>query len=36
MEVLEEKTVYQYDPWIRLDVHKVKLPDGQIIDDFHH
>ena len=35
-EVLEEKTVYQCDPWIRLDVHKVKLPDGQIIDDFHH
>jgi len=35
-EVLEEKTVYQCDPWIRLDVHKVKLPDGQIIEDFHH
>ena len=35
-EVLEEKTVYQCDPWIRLDVHKIKLPDGQIIDDFHH
>ena len=35
-EVLEEKTVYQCDPWIRLDVHKVKLPDGQIIDDLHH
>ena len=35
-KILEEKTVYQCDPWIRLDVHKVKLPDGQIIDDFHY
>ena len=32
-KILEEKTIYQSDPWISLDVHKVKLPDGQIIID---
>ena len=35
-EVLEEKTVYECTPWIRLDVQKIKLPDGKIVDDFHH
>jgi ADP-ribose pyrophosphatase len=35
-EILEEKTVYKCAPWIRLDVHKIKLPDGQIVTDFHH
>jgi len=35
-EILEEKTVYKCAPWIRLDVHKIKLPDGQVINDFHH
>lgn len=34
-EVLEEKTVYECAPWIRVDVQKIKLPDGKIVDDFH-
>ena len=35
-EILEEKTVYQCKPWIRLDVQKIKLPNGTIVNDFHH
>jgi ADP-ribose pyrophosphatase len=35
-EVLEERTVYECDPWIKLNVQKIKLPNGEIVDDFHH
>ena len=34
-EILEEKTVYECTPWIRVDVQKIKLPDGKIVDDYH-
>ena len=34
-KLLEQKTVYECDPWIRLDVQKIKLPDGKIVDNFH-
>ena len=35
-KVLEKKTIYQCDPWIRLDVHKVKLPAGSLMKVKHH
>ena len=34
-EILEERTIYECNPWIRLDIHKIKLPSGKIVDDFH-
>ncbi len=34
-EVLNEKTVYESFPWIRVDAQKIKLPSGNIVEDYH-
>jgi ADP-ribose pyrophosphatase len=34
-EVLESREVFAAEPWIRLSVQKVRLPDGRVIDDYH-
>jgi len=34
--ILAEKTVYECEPWIRLNVQKIELPDGNIVDNYHH
>lgn len=34
-ETLETKEIFVYEPWIRLSVQKVRLPDGRIIDDYY-
>ena len=34
-KVLERTTVYRADPWFTVERHKVQLPDGRVIDDYH-
>ncbi len=34
-EILDERYVYKAPPWIQVSVQQVRLPDGQIIDDYH-
>jgi ADP-ribose pyrophosphatase len=34
-EVLESREVFAAEPWIRLSVQRVRLPDGRVIDDYH-
>lgn len=34
-EILDSKDVFTAEPWIKLSVQKVRLPDGQIVDDYH-
>ena len=34
-EILEKKTVYECNPWIKVEVQKIKLPNGNVVDDFH-
>jgi ADP-ribose pyrophosphatase len=33
--ILEERTVYDAGDWFRVALHKVRLPDGRIIGDYH-
>jgi ADP-ribose pyrophosphatase len=35
-EIVKKKEVFKAPPWITVSKHKVRLPDGQIIDDYHH
>lgn len=34
--VLDRSEVYEAPPWIRLEKEKVRLPDGRVIDGYHH
>jgi ADP-ribose pyrophosphatase len=34
-EVLETKEIFVDEPWVRLSVQQVRLPDGRIIDDYY-
>ena len=34
-EILDKRYVYKAPPWIEVSVQQVRLPDGQIIDDYH-
>jgi ADP-ribose pyrophosphatase len=34
-KILENRKCYEAPPWISHSVHKVSLPDGQVIDDFN-
>lgn len=35
-EILKSNDVYVAEPWIRVAKQKVRLPNGKIIDDYHH
>lgn len=34
-ETLKSKEVFSADPWIRLSVEQVRLPDGRVVDDYY-
>lgn len=34
-EILQEKELVSADPWLKLSVHQVRLPDGKIVDDYY-
>lgn len=34
-KVLKNREVYVAEPWIRLSVQQVQLPDGRIVDEYH-
>ncbi len=34
-EVLNTKVVYSAPPWVRLTLHRVRLPDGRVVDEYH-
>ncbi|NYZ17500.1 NUDIX hydrolase [Azospirillum sp. RWY-5-1] len=34
-QVLEERELLRRDPWMRIAVQRVRLPDGREIDDYH-
>ena len=34
-EVLDSREVFVAEPWIRISVHKVRLPDGKVVNDYH-
>lgn len=34
-EILENKEVFTAEPWVKLSVQKIRLPDGRIIDNYH-
>ena len=34
-ETLQAKEVFVAEPWIRLSVEQVRLPDGRVIDDYY-
>ena len=34
-EILDEQELYVAEPWIRLSRHRVRLPNGGIVDDYH-
>ena len=35
-EVIERTTVYDCPPWISVEKQKIKLPNGNIVTDFHY
>ncbi len=35
-ETLKREQVYDGSPFLKVELHTVKLPDGRIIDDYHH
>lgn len=35
-EVLESRDIYSSPPWLAVAVEKVRLPDGKIIEGYHH
>ena len=34
-KILGNRDVYDAYPWIRVSVHKVRLPNGKVVDNFH-
>jgi hypothetical protein len=34
--ILQNREVYSAPPYLRVDVQQVELPDGTVIDDYHH
>ena len=35
LKVLTTREVYVADPWIRVSVQQVRLPNGSVVDDYH-
>jgi ADP-ribose pyrophosphatase len=35
-KILQSREVYSAPPYLRVDVQQVELPDGTVIDDYHH
>jgi ADP-ribose pyrophosphatase len=33
-KVVDEKTVYEHPPWLKVSVQSVELPDGQLVPDY--
>ena len=34
-EILKSKDIYEEEPWVKLSAHKVRLPNGVVINNFH-
>jgi len=34
-EIIKTREVFTYEPWIKLSVQQILLPDGQIIDNYY-
>lgn len=35
-QTLSREDVYVSDPWLKLSVEQIQLPDGRIVDGYHH
>ncbi|MBI5822242.1 MAG: hypothetical protein HZA88_24975 [Verrucomicrobia bacterium] len=33
-ETLHQRTIHHAAPWINRSIHRIRLPDGRVIDDF--
>jgi ADP-ribose pyrophosphatase len=34
-KVLKSRPIYSAPPWVKLSVHRVQLPNGQVVEDYH-
>ena len=34
-QLLESRELYASEPWVRITLEKVRLPDGRVVDDYH-
>ena len=34
-QTLKRQEIFSSEPWIRVSVEKIRLPDGRIVDDYH-
>lgn len=34
-EILQKREIFAAEPWLKLSVHQVRLPNGQVIDDYY-
>lgn len=35
-EVISSQVILESKPWMKINVQQVRLPDGQVVDDYHH
>jgi len=34
-EIISSRRVFDAEPWLSVDVQRVRLPDGRVVDDYH-